>query len=765
MDGGGGVGLGGGGGGGVGLGGRKKKFSPNLQIRTSEEKPALNRSYSLTKSGVFQSDKGFAISKTGIQESPASSGPRRQLLVRQFDELQMMEVLGHGAGGVVNKATHKPSGVQVAVKSMDVLDDDKRHQMMRELKTLYSCTCDNIVNFYGAFYDDCHVYVVLEYMDAGSLADLLRRAGHFPESVCSDFARQLVHGLFYLHRERHQVHRDIKPANMLCDRTGRVQLSDFGVAAELSDTLGQCETFLGTARYMAPETLAGNTYSYPADIWAVGICLVEFANGAYPYASFKSHWDLLEAMNTTAPPRLPNVALDNSPFTDYFKDFISLCLQLDPEERANVQNLVDHPFLNMSPTMNQLNRQQTVAWISENLDRYSSKKSTIRSSASMDESGAGMDVSGGVVVGGGEMELTGDSVEIEAEEGYDEESFEDYQPSPTSPEPGNGNDAMADFHPVLKKKGGSRGPKKGGGGGTSVGSSAAASGSMDLDALMQSEEGRQAVRDSLDQLSLGAKDMSQLLLQQQVEAAAVGHQKQQLQQKKKDRGMSSADHPLNSLAMRQEMDDDDADAVLSDEEVDDAGCTSPVARMAADDDDRPAQIMMSPAPKGRQGSQREVREIRPTSRATSAGGGGGHPVPWMNSPWNSRPPSGGMDPDELAASVAHAVNIENDGALVSARGATPPMLAAAIQYQGGLGPTLRPSPAGTPKRMPSMTSKSKSTARLSPGSAMATPRSPLLKQTIALTEQIDQLNTAEQQVLLDHVMSKLGQQPHSTAQT
>ena len=110
---------------------KKKKFQPGLQIRTSEEKPALNRSYSLSKSGVFQSDKGFAISKTGIQESPASARPRRELLVRSFDELQMMEVLGHGAGGVVNKACHRPTGINVAVKSIDVLDNDKRHQLMR----------------------------------------------------------------------------------------------------------------------------------------------------------------------------------------------------------------------------------------------------------------------------------------------------------------------------------------------------------------------------------------------------------------------------------------------------------------------------------------------------------------------------------------------------------------------------------------------------------------------------------------------------------
>ena len=72
-------------------------------------------------------------------------------------------------------------------------------------------------------------------MNAGSLADLFRRAGSFPESVISDFSAQIVQGMHYLHRERHQVHRDVKPANILCDRQGRVRLSDFGVAKNLAD--------------------------------------------------------------------------------------------------------------------------------------------------------------------------------------------------------------------------------------------------------------------------------------------------------------------------------------------------------------------------------------------------------------------------------------------------------------------------------------------------------------------------------------------------
>ena len=69
--------------------------------------------------------------------------------------------MGHGGGGVVNKAA-LPSGEPVAVKTINILDQGKRHQLMRELKTLWKASSPHIVDFKGAFFDEVHVYVVLE---------------------------------------------------------------------------------------------------------------------------------------------------------------------------------------------------------------------------------------------------------------------------------------------------------------------------------------------------------------------------------------------------------------------------------------------------------------------------------------------------------------------------------------------------------------------------------------------------------------------------
>ena len=267
-------------------------------------------------------------------------------------------------------------------------------------------------------------------MDAGSLADVHRRAGSFPESVTADFGTQLVQGLLHLHRDKYQVHRDIKPANMLCERSGRVRLSDFGIAAELSDTMGQCDTFLGTARYMAPETLAGKPYSYPADVWSLGICLYEFAVGKYPYANFQSHWELLDAMQAQAPPRLPV-----GEYSEEFCDFVARCLEMDPGARSKIEDLAQHPFVNN--TMAEIIRQQTVVWIAEVLEKYKTRRSSGGSSASVGEGAVsslemrmsrGMDL-GSQSVGAPPLEEEGEEEEVDD---YQEESFDDYNPSPSN---------------------------------------------------------------------------------------------------------------------------------------------------------------------------------------------------------------------------------------------------------------------------------------------------------------------------------------------
>lgn len=302
-------------------------------------------SFTLSQSGTFVKG-NFVINNHGIA---AVNGTEVARLGLQLADLEMGEILGQGASSLVRRAVHTPSGKQLAVKILNVFDKSKREQLMRELRTLYSSQFPWLVSFHECLYDEGAMYIVLEYMDGGSLADMLKAAqlsgsGPLSEMVIAKVATRVLAGLNYLHRERHQVHRDIKPGNILLNSVGEVKISDFGLSAELDSTKEMCATFIGTHAYMSPERLGGKPYSFASDIWSLGITLVECAMGQYPYTAYtgSNYFVLLAQIINDEPPQLPSDA-----FSDVFRGFVTQCLCKDPEQRPSAQTLLAHPFITM----------------------------------------------------------------------------------------------------------------------------------------------------------------------------------------------------------------------------------------------------------------------------------------------------------------------------------------------------------------------------------------------------------------------------------
>jgi len=257
-------------------------------------------------------------------------------------------VLGKGASSLVRRAVHTPSQTELAVKIINVFDKAKRDQLLRELRTLYTSAFPWLVAFHDCLYDEGSMYIVLEYMDGGSLADVLHAAqltgsGPLSEMVLGKISARVLAGLNYLHRERHQVHRDIKPGNVLLNSRGDVKISDFGLSAELDSTKELCSTFIGTHAYMSPERLGGKPYSFASDIWSLGITLVECALGQFPYTAYtgQNYFVLLSQILNEAPPQLPET------FSAEFRDFVNLCLCKEPEQRQSAEQLLMHPFIRM----------------------------------------------------------------------------------------------------------------------------------------------------------------------------------------------------------------------------------------------------------------------------------------------------------------------------------------------------------------------------------------------------------------------------------
>lgn len=192
------------------------------------------------------------------------------------------------------------------------------------------------MEFHGAFYtpDSGQISIALEYMDGGSLADILRVKKRIPEPVLSAMFQKLLQGLNYLHGVRHLVHRDIKPANLLVDLKGEAKITDFGISAGLESSVAMCATFVGTVTYMSPERIKNDSYSYPADIWSLGLALFECGTGEFPYTAIKGPVNLmLQILEDPSPSPSEQI------FSPEFCSFINTCLQKDPDARPTAEQV------------------------------------------------------------------------------------------------------------------------------------------------------------------------------------------------------------------------------------------------------------------------------------------------------------------------------------------------------------------------------------------------------------------------------------------
>ncbi|CAM9163195.1 unnamed protein product, partial [Phaeothamnion confervicola] len=201
--------------------------------------------------------------------------------------------------------------------------------------------CNYIVTFHNAYTDPekgC-VGMVMEFMGAGTLQQFVQRRQALAEPALAVVARSVLKGLAEMH-ERHRIHRDIKPSNILVGRDGRVKISDFGVARELNATASLASTFTGTLTYMSPERISNESYSYPSDIWSLGLVVVTLARGAFPLATGGGYWAVFQAIQEG-----PSPALDPAVFGADLCDFCAAMLQRDPRGRASARKLLRHPFL------------------------------------------------------------------------------------------------------------------------------------------------------------------------------------------------------------------------------------------------------------------------------------------------------------------------------------------------------------------------------------------------------------------------------------
>eukprot|EP01086_Lenisia_limosa_P006153 TRINITY_DN24794_c0_g1_i1.p1 TRINITY_DN24794_c0_g1~~TRINITY_DN24794_c0_g1_i1.p1 ORF type:complete len:321 (+),score=54.77 TRINITY_DN24794_c0_g1_i1:49-1011(+) len=263
-------------------------------------------------------------------------------------DLVVIQRLGQGSQGYVELVKHRGTGILFAKKVVRTgLNNVAFEAVQTEHASLVNCSCLYIVALYSAFAEDqCYTFM-LEYMDGGTLADIIKNKGALPEKVIARILKDALRGLKEIHKAK-IIHRDIKPSNILLSASsGIVKIADFGVSREIEPQYSAAQSFVGTATYMAPERLKGDNYTRSSDIWALGLVVLECSLGAYPFPTCQ----VLELMQSVCDSPLPNPPPSAS--TD-FKDFLGCMLNRDPSGRKKASELLRHPFTSKACTQEEL---------------------------------------------------------------------------------------------------------------------------------------------------------------------------------------------------------------------------------------------------------------------------------------------------------------------------------------------------------------------------------------------------------------------------
>ncbi len=253
--------------------------------------------------------------------------------------------LGSGACATLLFARSRLDGEPLAIKSVSVNDKHNRTQLLREVRSLYTLECECIVNFFGAYFEDGDICMVIEYMDCGSLRDAFP-SQVVPPRVLASVLHQVIFGLSHMYHER-MLHRDIKPSNILVNSRGQVKLTDLGLAQKLDVATAASSTYVGTVKYMAPERFNGGEYDCRVDVWSVGLIAIEFATGTFPITTnLQNQLEFIMAVRSfNESPLSVEEHGEKYGVTLHFVDFCAAATAADASRRPFADDLLLHPWL------------------------------------------------------------------------------------------------------------------------------------------------------------------------------------------------------------------------------------------------------------------------------------------------------------------------------------------------------------------------------------------------------------------------------------
>jgi len=306
--------------------------------------------YSITAEGAINID-GFEVSAHGLTFDDAATAQRRHFEVNASDFVEV-SILGRGSSSVVYKTWDLSQRRLIALKCISAFEQNKRKQIVNELRLLTSltstkncdsdqskasdfCACRDIVSFYGAHFVEGQIIFSLELLNLGSLHEVLELNGAMCAEMVSFMLRAVLRAVEYLH-SRKLIYRDLKPSNILIANDGTVKLSDFGIVHQFEDDDDECRCteVIGTTVFMSPQRLGGKTYSFASDVWSIGLCA---AQSLFP--PVLEHFPLNSAEEVEE-----HLFAEHEMDVDAV-DFIRRCLREEEADRLTAKELSEHAFI------------------------------------------------------------------------------------------------------------------------------------------------------------------------------------------------------------------------------------------------------------------------------------------------------------------------------------------------------------------------------------------------------------------------------------
>lgn len=303
------------------------------------------------------------------------------------DFYEIGEELGSGQFAIVKQCREKSTGLEFAAKfikkrqSVASRRGVRREEIEREVNILQQIQHPNIVTLHDVYENRTDVVLILELVSGGELFDFLAQKESLSEEEATQFIRQILEGVHYLHSGK-IAHFDLKPENiMLLDKNvplPRIKLIDFGLAHKI-EAGAEFKNIFGTPEFVAPEIVNYEPLGLEADMWSIGVITYILLSGASPF--------LGESKQDT----LGNISAMNYEFDEEFfchtselaKSFIRQLLERDKRKRLTIQDALNHPWIKSNE-----HKEETKAHVTKKRERRQLKTKrlkeyTIKSHSSM----------------------------------------------------------------------------------------------------------------------------------------------------------------------------------------------------------------------------------------------------------------------------------------------------------------------------------------------------------------------------------------------